>query len=213
MFPQFVTFTGLDEKADLDRCADLSTRYPIEWGVLFSGRLGKRRYPSLDVRMRIESTELRLAAHLCGEVARSMQSGEKLPLARYGRVQVNARQYEIEALARQSATMDRRLILQWRQDVFPDQREFDWLLDRSGGRGVLETVFPKPRRPDQLVGYAGGINPDNVSSVLSAIHAHNFWIDMETGVRTDDWLDLDKCEAVCRAIWPDGAPHPEHGGL
>jgi phosphoribosylanthranilate isomerase len=51
------------------------------------------------------------------------------------------------------------------------------------------------------VGYAGGINPDNAAEVVSRIQADRYWIDMETGVRTGDWLDLDKCEAVCRAVY------------
>lgn len=30
----------------------------------------------------------------------------------------------------------------------------------------------------------------------------DFWIDMETGVRTDDWLDLDKVEKVLKICDP-----------
>jgi hypothetical protein len=28
-----------------------------------------------------------------------------------------------------------------------------------------------------------------------------YWIDMESGVRTGGWLDVAKCEAVCRAVY------------
>ena len=36
MKPHFLTFTGIDADTDLDRVHDLSRRYPLEWGVLFS---------------------------------------------------------------------------------------------------------------------------------------------------------------------------------
>ncbi|GAA4256618.1 hypothetical protein HLK65_28415 [Azospirillum formosense] len=41
-----------------------------------------------------------------------------------------------------------------------------------------------------------------MGEVLTQIAATEpYWIDMESGVRTDDWLDLDKVEAVCRAVY------------
>lgn len=59
-----------------------------------------------------------------------------------------------------------------------------------------------PGLPNKLVGYAGGINPDNVSKFLALIaHADNFYIDMESGVRTNGWFDLDKVESVCRQVF------------
>lgn len=47
--PEFITFTGVDINSNLDRMVMLSSRYPIEWGVLFSpdrqGKPAHRRYP------------------------------------------------------------------------------------------------------------------------------------------------------------------------
>jgi len=74
------------------------------------------------------------------------------------------------------------------------------LLDASGGRGINTppSVLPLSCK----VGYAGGFNPDNVSEKLSYLLANHttgdFWIDMESGVRTDDWFDLDKVVDVLK---------------
>ena len=50
-------------------------------------------------------------------------------------------------------------------------------------------------------------NPGNVAGVLEAIAAvvppgYETWIDMESGVRTDDEFDLGKVRAVLRAAAP-----------
>uniref|UniRef100_A0A7S4JQJ8 Phosphoribosylanthranilate isomerase n=1 Tax=Odontella aurita TaxID=265563 RepID=A0A7S4JQJ8_9STRA len=88
------------------------------------------------------------------------------------------------------------------------------LADESKGTGVRGSVWPSPPLEEELptyrMGYAGGINPSNVSSVLDevikAARGREFWIDMESGVRSTkngkDVFDLDKCykciDEVCR---------------
>ena len=52
---------------------------------------------------------------------------------------------------------------------------------------------------DRYFGYAGGLNIDNVESVIKDLYIVNddiFWVDMETSVRTNDWFDISKCEKV-----------------
>ena len=81
------------------------------------------------------------------------------------------------------------------------------LFDASGGRGLpfenVRTPLSSPAT-GRWTGYAGGISPETVSGVLERLEAElpkdqPVWIDMETGVRTDDWLDLDKVqEVLCR---------------
>ena len=82
------------------------------------------------------------------------------------------------------------------------------LLDASGGQGIDTPikVLPNADKPFK-VGYAGGINPDNVADKLAYLIQHNevgdFWIDMESGVRTDDWFDTDKVRrvlAICKEV-------------
>lgn len=88
------------------------------------------------------------------------------------------------------------------------------LFDPSGGTGQRVTTWPVPPR-DVRLGYAGGIGPDNVREVLNAVSvatiftedlfskdnpgSHSTWIDMESRVRTDDRLDLEKVRAVLRS--------------
>jgi phosphoribosylanthranilate isomerase len=81
------------------------------------------------------------------------------------------------------------------------------LLDASGGQGIDTPVEVAPAFSALKVGYAGGINPDNVAEKLTYLLEHvetgDFWIDMESGVRTNDWFDLDKVYTVleiCQSI-------------
>lgn len=84
------------------------------------------------------------------------------------------------------------------------------LVDESKGTGVLATSYPSP--PDEYdIGYAGGIGPGNIESVLTGIleasGGRNVWIDMESSLRSrkdgKDVFDLDKCyqciDSVCAA--------------
>lgn len=78
---------------------------------------------------------------------------------------------------------------------------FSILFDVSGGTGLLPGAWAEAD-PAIHCGYAGGLNPDNVQDELLKIVAVSpsseaeFWIDMESGVRTDDWFDLDKVTKV-----------------
>lgn len=76
------------------------------------------------------------------------------------------------------------------------------LLDLSGGRGTLLNAWPD-EPPAYEVGYAGGLAPGKVKDFLRSLpeHTHPFWIDMETGVRTDDWFDFEKCFDVCQEVF------------
>jgi hypothetical protein len=86
------------------------------------------------------------------------------------------------------------------------------LWDPSGGKGIRTKKFPDaptlPRGPNETVtlriGYAGGISPENIEEVLGALKdkQHVYWIDMETGVRTDDWFDVEKVEEVLQKAEP-----------
>jgi hypothetical protein len=65
------------------------------------------------------------------------------------------------------------------------------------------------REKAPFCGYADGLNPDNIGVALPAIAAcvpegQPYWIDMESGVRTDDRFDLDKCELVLMQVFDAG---------
>lgn len=65
---------------------------------------------------------------------------------------------------------------------------FQYLIDGSGGRGILPERWPNPARvPNTVrVGYAGGLGPDNLLVELPKIlrvASPGWWIDMESSLR------------------------------
>ncbi|PZR45248.1 MAG: hypothetical protein DI537_60915, partial [Stutzerimonas stutzeri] len=199
MKPEFITFTGIDERTDLNALASLSGRYPIEWAILFSrNRQGiDNRYPTIAIIERVfemkEKADLRLAAHLCGKYAQDIMLGDfdrsSLPLGPFSRIQVNHTNPEPSRL-RAIAIEGQDIIAQWRDpESFPTEYQgVSWLYDPSGGRGKSPDAWPE-NRGDRIVGYAGGINPQNaefISTLVGGKSPAGYWLDMETGVRTDD---------------------------
>ena len=89
------------------------------------------------------------------------------------------------------------------------------LFDPSGGEGIRATLWPAPPE-GVLMGYAGGITPETVEDVVSELMRQSwtkhrpdvspedppYWIDMESGVRTDDHFDLAKVREVLRRAAP-----------
>jgi phosphoribosylanthranilate isomerase len=77
----------------------------------------------------------------------------------------------------------------------------DW-----GGLGI-DTPISAPAYASKVhLGFAGGINPDNVidkMDEITSLPVGRFWIDMESGVRTDDRFDLDKVEDVCKKVYDE----------
>lgn len=82
--------------------------------------------------------------------------------------------------------------------------------DMSHGAGVLPDRWPESQYPNERVGYAGGLGPENVIEQLpliaKAAGQNRFWVDMETKVRTDlvvaSVFDLDKAERVLELCAP-----------
>lgn len=206
--PNYITFTGADDRTDPASMVDLAKDYPVEWGILFSGsRQGMEpRYPSLPDRLVLHRGYplTAFSAHLCGGHARNVMMGippmVPISLSFFSRVQINHRNPVPERVAATSMLVGRG-ICQTRDPLqFPTDSSVDWLYDCSGGNGTLAEEWPV--HPGRLVGYAGGITPENVKDVLTAIGATGpYWIDMESGVRTDDWFDLAKCRKVCEAVY------------
>jgi len=218
--PEFITFTGADDQTDVDAMVALTARYPIEWGILHSlSRYGVPRYPRHTERF--VHRGLRLAAHLCGGFSRDIMAGEgfdRVPrdiFDGFARLQVNHAQPLVRRIAAAQAHMRLPCVAQARGDRFPDDDEIGWLFDRSGGAGLAPASWPRHPGGGRLVGYAGGLGPENVRDVLAAVGATGpYWIDMESGVRTDDRFDLKKCERVCEAVYGADfcAPGEDFGG-
>lgn len=211
--PNFITFTGADDHTDIAEMLALSSQYPIEWGILFSPKQqGQGRYPSIDFVRKLcrTSSAMRLSAHLCGGYSRAvLETGvcglEEPFSAHFTRVQINttASPIDLEVVAAWAADISLRPILQCR-GAFPDVDAIGWLFDASGGRGIAPAAWPEPGVSGAMRGYAGGLNPQNVTEAVATIGSMcaNYWIDMETGVRDEqDRFDLEKCRAVCEAVY------------
>ena len=220
---QHITFTGIDGKTDLRAIMDIRKKYPIaEFGVLVSKNWHKNgnRYfnPSY-----IDSLDrgLNLSAHLCGSIARAAVRGDLEPLISWAgflpwllfdRLQLNIASYsdnpETVNLADDILLFDEIILQQKSADdcsLYLNSKENECisvLLDASGGEGIDTPIKILEGRK---VGYAGGISPDNVAEKLTYLYEHtegDFWIDMESGVRTDDWFDLDKVVKVLEICQP-----------
>ncbi len=74
-------------------------------------------------------------------------------------------------------------------------KNVQFLHDASGGLGISPKEWGMPVE-NHFTGYAGGLTPDNLEEQLLKINEvakdNEIWIDAETGLRTDDKLDLDK---------------------
>ena len=218
-----VTITGADDGVDPKHLAEMSAEYPfVEWGILFSRtRSGMARYPSawwlIDQLCKNEDAlkRMRLSAHLCGSLSRDTQAGI-LPVLDevFQRYQLNGYDHLTEELIELSLREDRiEFILQCRseetlQQVAHDAAKFgvghaSVLYDPSGGRGIEAFRWPLPPVGCHL-GYAGGIRPDTIVDVLKDIGIVDspFWVDMESGARTDDKFDLAKVRQALEAAKP-----------
>jgi len=233
---QHITFTGIDAKTDIQDLIDIQHEYPIaEFGVLTSYHWYENGNRYLDplIINDLRGNRLNLALHVCGSAAHDAAVGrwdliDKLVWSNidlFHRIQLNIsnRKDNPEALERLPKVVEQEVIIQTRDalntsiydatiEKFREKdkfgRTFSMLLDASGGQGIDTPLKVLPSRGK--VGYAGGFSPDNVAEKLSLllqnVRMGEFWIDMESGVRTDDWFDTDKVRrvlAICKEVIKD----------
>ena len=214
---EIATFTGVDARTSLDEVRAIQERYPkTEFGILVGSKTfasTDNRFPPLPVVDKWRISGIGLSLHLCGQYSRAVtnEDYDMLPALRlsagFERAQVNAVEYpdmeRIEKFA--EAAPVRSVVLQRRSAEHPPQHpQIEYLFDKSGGRGTEGFEhWPEPEKEGRC-GYAGGISPDNAGKAMEFIDRHSdrrTWIDMESGVRTDDWFDLDKVREVCRIVF------------
>ena len=165
---------------------------------------------------------LALSLHLCGAVAQDLLAGDILTFPvqcahGFQRIQLNhgGKAWHCEATRFPKALAwlgaQREYIFQISEGIGLQSLEMyleDYgnavpLLDCSHGTGNLPRIWPRPflhanDKDYAYHGYAGGLGPDNLADELPRIAeaAGNcrIWIDMETGVRSDDnrRFDLEK---------------------
>ena len=211
--PAFIAFTGVDRAELKPGLAALSARYPIEWGILIDdAQAGAALFPDASLRSQLVAGEpLRWAAHICGAQARAIvvePHDSSLHLAGFQRAQINhsfagSNAEQIDKAAVFGRRQGVRTVLQCSQQ-FPDDARVDWLFDTSFGKGSAPNSWPTLPTRGAFCGLSGGLNQNNVRQVLEHIAPPAdavYWIDMESGVRSNGWFDLAKCEAVCCALF------------
>jgi hypothetical protein len=219
---KYVTLTGADDAVNGEEMLAISEQYPfVEWGILFSkSKIGQSRYPSRDwVEQFAAVPIINFSAHLCGKWVEESLGGEIAFLEEsysklFRRIQFNMGRERLSSSFLNSkfvsAVRDSHdknymsFIFGGGYNVSPPAKTFIEngicpLFDASGGRGIKAKEWPKPIE-GVFCGYAGGLGPDNLKEELKRIEevveGREVWIDMESGIRTEDRLDLDKCRKV-----------------
>ena len=224
---RITTFTGVDNKTSLTSLQILANRYNnIEFGILVSKSntdLDKvNRFPSFETIDKVLNADLpSVSCHICGELARHyVNTGDfseirdflgQQRVAKFSRFQLNIRGYDnyklfvieedIHIIIQVSDAKSYQYFYQM-QELNPNKVEA--LIDYSGGHGKLG-CFNYVSDGDEIFGYAGGINANNVAYILGYIEGRmeynvNYWIDMESSVRTDDWFDTSKVREICSEV-------------
>lgn len=221
---QHITFTGIDGKTDIGALLELQQQYPIaEFGVLVAKnwRENGNRYFNPSYLNALDGRRLNLSAHFCGSIARAAVRGDFYPFRDWARTFsyiFNRCQLNIATSKENPDSFKEcgdtilfdEIILQQRSvddcDLYlksNTNEHVTMLLDASGGEGI---DTPIRVLKGKKIGYAGGINADNVAEKLTFLMENeqvgDFWIDMESGVRTDDWFDLDKVRCVLEICEP-----------
>lgn len=226
--PHHITFTGVDERTDVTKMYEISCNFPtVEWGILVSNNSGKEgynRYPNYafveNLSKMMVRMDMNFSIHLCGKWPKRFTDNKHYdfwPAKNIANTfQLNQRfdDYDVNGLLERFKYHHRLSkltpIIQYRSvnefevlsTAFGDDVPARYLYDASGGRGLDIDMKNLPQPREYEIGFAGGINPDNVLEKLNdANWKGNYFIDMETGVRTDDWFDLDKVYSVLEQVY------------
>ena len=215
-----VTFTGIDQRTDINRLLEIQKKYPLaEFGFLASesatGKRIKNRYPDLIMLQKLKNKDINLALHACGRLARQTIHDGNLDYVEefmgpyfgmFQRLQLNI--VGNKASKTIEDTKGKQIIIQTNLDEPKSKENFElfkgtdvvFLSDKSGGRGTAGEFDYF----DMYQGFAGGLNADNIlekKEEIDILSDYDYWLDMESGVRTDDWFDLDKVEAICKLLF------------
>jgi phosphoribosylanthranilate isomerase len=210
-----ITFTGVDHYTNLTQLAEMANQPGIEFGILYSVSQSINRIPRYPSEVFIKALMRDLpgcALHVCGVNTRKQVLTDKYwqsALEDCSRIQLNGYVTEQEVVAFHDA-FKVPIVTQYR--AYDPARsmlgscnatQHQLLVDASGGRGISPKDWVRPDT-NKLVGFAGGLGPDNIAIELPRIHAaangHDYWIDMEAKVRSqNDWFNLDRVQDVYNA--------------
>ncbi len=207
-----VTFTGADDQTSQEEMLKISREFEfVEWGILFASKLD--RCPSQEWLAKLPQG-MNLSAHLCGTFVAAAMNGVFESYDSFGRIQLNFYKKRLETALNCQPLQD--AIKKLKQDVIfggnfkgveviPEKLPLNvqFLHDASGGHGVSPKNWPEPIK-NIAVGYAGGLRVENLADQLKSIAEvakdRSVWVDMESGVRTENKFDLEKvkqCLEIC----------------
>lgn len=218
---QYCSITGADDAVNITDLLDIAAQYPfVEWAILLlPAKAGTPRFPTRGWIDRFAKAaaekNLNTAMHLCDEALLGFVAGDADTLAAiqgFKRIQLNLKFGDVEGkysetdlVARVQSMPEKQFIIQYGKDkqsllpLLKDTPNHAVLFDESAGRGINPDTWDAPLA-GHFCGYAGGLNPDNLTRNLETIakvaDGHTTWIDMETGVRTNDVFDLEKVKSV-----------------
>jgi phosphoribosylanthranilate isomerase len=221
----FVGVDEKTDFAELERISNAYAGL-VEWSVLFSDSksVGNyARYPSYNfckdfLEKSASTTRVHSSLHLCGSVIERYLEKEKDVMElceKAQRIQLNLnikdypdhqkltdrlwsvlKQFGHSIILQQNKTKAKFMEVFFKENIF----SISILHDGSGGFGreIEEVVAPDET---YFTGYAGGIKPENVVKIVDLIESNNtnnkrYYIDMESGVRTDNVFSLEKCQRV-----------------
>lgn len=222
---KYCSITGADDEINFADLNALAASYPFaEWAILWlPSRAGTPRFPKAEWIRKFshERKSGHAAMHLCGDGLLDFIAGKKetLDLMRgFRRIQLNLKFGDIEGkydpaklLARVKESPQWDFIIQYAKDkktllpLLASIPNHAVLFDESAGRGISPDSWDAPLS-GHFCGYAGGMNPDNVKANIDMISkvapGYTTWIDMESGVRTNDRFDLTKTRRVLETAKP-----------
>lgn len=222
---KYCSITGADDETNVDDLNAIAADFPfVEWAILLLPvRAGQPRFPTAEWIQNFSKHYKghHTAMHLCDGGFLGFIRGEHDILdlmSGFQRIQLNLKFGDVEGrydpaelVARVRENPQHQFIIQYTKDkagllpLLSDVPNHAVLFDESAGRGISPDSWDAPLS-GHFCGYAGGMNPDNVQNNIDMIekiaNGHTTWIDMETGVRTDDHFDLDKVRRVLRIVAP-----------
>ncbi len=222
---KYCSITGADNAVNPKDLAAMAKEYPfVEWAILLlPARMGKPRFPTAEWIKDFSKTckDNNCAMHLCDEALLGFIEGKKETLdlmQGFKRIQLNLKFGDVEGkydpkklVERVKSSPQWQFIIQYGKEkkgllpLLKDIPNHAVLFDESAGRGLLPDSWDAPLS-GHFCGYAGGLNPDNVGKNLEIIAkvapGYTTWIDMETGVRTNDVFDLAKVRLVLETAAP-----------
>lgn len=225
-----ITFSGIDETVDISWLVAQTMvqknnhNLDIEFGILLSPNHSREKYPSPQYLEKLYNSSyiLNLSGHLCGQFARDFADGKEIPInfSPYKRIQLNLASFiddvKAELLLKSLITikkLNKKCIIQvgnphtksmyLLNNLLKEKAEFQVLFDASGGNGIEPETWPRKFEAVEC-GYAGGLNPQNLFKNLikikEATDNQPFWIDMESGIRTNYRIDKESILEVLRII-------------